>query len=908
MILQRTALYPQMRLDVPDARAIEAFGQNDWKYFLKGIMSSKSQIISGFDITNYQNIFTVPGVRLQCNNVALIHPEAKTQAGGFYVSSGTESDFAVVLNPNTTNFVELDLKGVGGARDVRAFWDPGANGGKGGEYTDTVDTVINLELDVKVNVSGFDSGAISLYKIVTNSQGVVTSLTDCRPMMFRLGAGGTSPDPQNQYSFKNLPDQTHARLETPSTSTSATPTNAPFQGGDKNIRTMKEWMDLVMTQIKQGFALPYWYMQPAASQASAYQNAAMTLMSGGTWEHNGKSSPVTSTTATTVKVQPGVSFAASNGTFKIGTAIYAYSSYSATTGSFSGVSPSATGTAAGSLVIQGNFGHLGLLGGTTLIRLGQANSTLTSFTDIDLTSSNTLFVILSNDGSSVSYGMGQDGASPIIPKEIAARTGNSITVAPGGNYLTSNGILMVRGQQFNYGTYTDATGVFLNVSPDPTGLTQLNDEVYQANSTSGLGYYHHSTTDAVPGTISGISEGVERVYWIAYYDGVNNIILRDTELVPGETVAVGSTHPDELLKYVGSTGPADSFPVYGVGSISDGTNLTAAIMDAFKIIEKPIFDEIVTDTAGTGWANGDNIYLPANSRANNAPGQYTIGSGELVVYENGILMRAGYDYLEIASNAIQLLRDVFMGSYFRFRIANIGGAGAAAGGGSAGLDLQGAYANGKTIVTIAGNPVVIDGPAGQKLFHVKGDVQIDGLLDPTGVELTPQAVNPIPAGKVGMWVDNTSKTMMFTRTDGTVLQAGTILESFGGEVQYFARTKANNSGATIPAGAPVYIATDGSIGLAHADDETAATFFGITMQSIPAGGTGKVIYSGTISGILSGLGLLTGTYLWLASTPGGMSPAPPTNAYAHLRIIGIVDGNDLILQQQHNGQLGSSGA
>jgi len=907
-ILQKVSISPQMRLDVPDARAIEAFTQNDWKYFLQGVISSKSQIVSGLEVTNYQNIFTVPGVKLQCNNVALIHPEATTQFGGFYVSSGTEPDYSVILNPNTTNFVEIDLTGVGGARDVRAFWDPGANGGKGGEYTDTVDTVINLQLNIKVNVSGFSTGAIPLYKIVTNADGVVTRFTDCRPLLYRLGSGGTSPDPNHEFAFRNEPDMAHARLETAVTATSATPGNAPFKGGDKNLRSMKEWMDVVMTQIKTGFALPYWYMKPnSPSTAGAYQNVAMTLLSGGAWKHLGLASPVTASTSTTLKVQPTSgthTFVTTASTFQIGSSTYSYGAYNATSGTFSGVSPSASGTPSGTLVTQGARGHLALTGGSTIVRLGQANSTLLAFADVDLTATPALFIILSTDGATVAYSMGDDGVSAIKPKTISATTVNSITVATGGNYKTGSGTLMVRGQSFSYSSYASATGVFLGVSPDPSGLLQSGDLAYQAGG-AGLGYYHTSASADVPGTQTGSSDGVERTYWLAYYDGANTIIIRDSELIPGEQIAVGDSTSKQIIEYIGSTGEADNFPVYGVGSIADGTDLTAALRAAFHIIEKPIFDEIVTDTSGTGWASGATIFLPANSRANNAPGQYTVGSGELQVYENGILLRAGYDYLENSSISIQLSRDAYLGTYFRFRISSIGGAGAAAGGGSAGIDLQGVYGNGSTIVTTVGNPVVIDGPSGGKLMHVKGDMAVDGVLDPLGVQLAPVASNPLAAGQIGLWVDSAAKHLMYSRPDGTILPIGQIVETIGGQSQNFARTKVNNSTATIPAGSPVYIASDGSIGLAGADSENTATFFGVTSSSIAPGASGSVIYTGVVSGILAGLGLTTGTYLWLSSTPGGMQTTAPTEAGAHLRIIGIVDGDDLILQQQHNGQIGS---
>jgi len=901
-ILQRVAVYPQERLDVPDFRAIESFGLNDWRFFLKGVMSAKSLIISGFDCTNYQNIFTVPGVKLQCNNVALIHPEATTQAGGFYVSSGSEADFNVILNPNTTNFVELDLKGIGGARDIRAFWDQGANGGKGGEYTDTVDTVINLELDIKVNVSGFNSGAIPLYKITTNADGVVTSFTDCRPMFFRLGAGGTTPDPDYEYQFRNLPDQTHARLETPVTATSATAQNSPFQGGDKNIRSFKEWMDLVMTQIKKGMAVPYWYMKPVASQAGAYQNAAMTFLVGGRWSHLGKGARVMSVDGNDVKVQEGFAYTPSYGQFTANGIVYTYSSYDDLDGIFYDVTPPPTSIEVGTPILQGSFGHLKLTDGSTLIRLGQNNSSLQSFNDIDLKTHNTLFIILSSDGSSITYGMGEDGVAPISPQTITALTTNSLTVGLNGNYIESASKLMIRGQEFSYTSYSTATGLFQGISPDPTGLVQAGDRAFQANAISGIGYYHIADSADLPSTVEGISEGVEKTYWLAYYDGNATVVLRDSEIISGESVEVGDDTSDQIFQYIGSTGASDFFPIYDVHSIADGTNLTKAIKTAYEIIETPIYDEIIEDTANMGWASGTTIYLPPNSKVNNAQASYTLGTDELEIYRDGEYLRKGYDYEELTSQSIRLKRDIFSGSYLRFRIASVGGAGAAAGGG-AGADLQAAYQNGRQIVTIVGEPVTIDGPTGEKLFHVKGDVQIDGLLDPTGVELTPSP-NPIPIGKVGIWVNDYNKRLMFTRADGTIIPIGDFFELLDGESQYFARNKTNATGSTIPAGAPVYIKSDGTVGLADADDEASATFFGIAAVTIPDGESGKIIYTGVVPGILAGLGLTTGTYLWLSSTPGGMTTEPPFTQNAHLRIIGIVDGDDLILQQQHNGQLG----
>lgn len=902
MILQRVALYPQMRLDVPDARAIEAFGQNDWKYFLSGIISAKSLVISGFEITNYPNIFTVPGVKLQLNNVSLIHPEAATQAAGFYVSSGSEPDANLILNPSTTNFVELDLKNTPGTRDVRAFWDPGANGGEGGEFTDTVDTVINLDLEVLVNVSGFTSGRIALYKIVTNASGVVTEITDCRPLFFRLGSGGTSPDPDHEATFPNLPDLAHAQFETPVKATQATTSNAPFQGGDKNLRSLKQWMDVVMTLLKTSNGVPYWYMKPQASLAGVYQNAASCILSGGTWEHLGKSAKVTATTTNSVTVQTGTLFNAGPSTFKVGTSVYNYTSYNSATGVFSGVTPNPSAVPIGDYVQQGAIGHLKLHDGSVLVRFGQANSTLTSFSDVDLTTYRTLFTILSSSGSAFGYTMGEDGLTPIIPKTLTSISNGSLTAATGGNYRATAGKVMVRGQEFSYTSYNTATGLFLGVSPDPTGLLKVGDFVYQA--ASGLtAYYHVSDSADVPGVVDGVSEGAERVFWIAYFDGNNTIFIRDSELLPGESAAVGSPDPNQIYAFVGSSGPNDAFPVYNVNSIANGTALVDAIGAAFTVIETPIYDEIIP--APLGYPVDAIINLPINSKTS-TPGAYSIGTDELEIYRDGILLRKGYDYSELTSTQIQVLREIYADSYIRFRIASIGGAGAASGGGPPGTSLQDGYNNGATIVTVPGTPVVIDGASGNKLLHIKGDMLVDGVIDPTGLEFDEVNTSPLAVGKSGFYVHPTDGLIFMKKNGPTAavqVKISEVVANLSGDSGSLKRSMQNASGATIPAGTPVYISGIRQIALADADNEAAARFFGITAQTIASGAFGDVIYQGVVPGILSGTGIPAGEYLWLQTTPGSMDTMPPDTSGSFLIIIGISDGDDLILQQQTNGRL-----
>jgi hypothetical protein len=584
-VLQRVSFEPNERLDTPDARALEAFALNDWRFFLSGFFSPTSYVLTGFEISNYATIFTVPGFQITLSDVVLFHSQATSQAAGFYVFAGTEQNSVVSLSPSATNFIEATLTDASGTPDVRAFWDESANGGQGGEFTDTINTVINLELQVVSNITGFTSGNIPLYKVVTNSSGIVTSVEDCRNLFFRLGSGGNSPNPNNSFAYPNLPDSAHSRLETPITATSATVSNAPFQGGDKNITNFKQWMDAVMSNIKEIKQTPYWYsIAQSGGMAGAYQNSALAILSGGTWTQN---PPFLTTTGSVTAGSNQLTGLASTagilgGNVQVVTGIDIPGSPATTVASIVGstvtMSANALNTnAAESVKFSRVAPGLLQLSGTSIIhRLGFTNAHLGlgSFT-IDLAIQPVLYVLLPNSDTNVTYGFGQDGSTPVVPKDVTGVSTTTISVSLGGNYITSPGTLMVHGQSFTYTSYTPGTGLFSGVSPDPSGLVQTGDFVYQLNQ-SGTGYYHYSDHNQVPGVSNGVSMGTERVFWIAHLDSVaGSIILRFGQILPGETVQESSSTVNNILSYIGSPNPAASFPQYtttATGALSSQTN------------------------------------------------------------------------------------------------------------------------------------------------------------------------------------------------------------------------------------------------------------------------------------------------------------------------------------------------
>jgi hypothetical protein len=487
-ILQRVAWHPDERVDTPDLRAVDAFAANDWRYFISSFLTQTSQVIQGFDIANYASIFSTAQFQLQLNNVVILHPQATGQGVGFYAFAGNEPNQNPQLSAGTTNYIQCDLTTIAGAPDSRAFWDQAADSDAGEEYTTTVDTVVNLQLDITVNSTGFTPNTLPLYKVVTNSQGYVVSLQDCRNDFFRQAQGGNSPNPSSNFIWPSIPDAAHARLETAPVATTATSNNQPWQGGDKNLKSLKNKLDAITSIIKEIRNTPAWYMV-GPSIAGTYQRSALSMLTGGKWQH-----------------------------------------------------------------IQGRLGHLALISGASLQTLGTQNAqTISAFSNADLTANNCLYALFPASDTAVAYGMGQDGATPIVPQAISAFTSTSITVAPGGNYPTSGGTILVHGLTTTYTAYNAGTGAFTGVSLDLTGFLQNGDLVYMLD-TAGVSYLHASVSANVPSVVNGVSMGAERVLWLAYYPDGDVMFFRNGFAHQGEEIDVGedadTTAQDKNIAYL----------------------------------------------------------------------------------------------------------------------------------------------------------------------------------------------------------------------------------------------------------------------------------------------------------------------------------------------------------------------
>ena len=287
-VLGRLLIGSQQRVDLPDFLSIESYVASDFKHLIKSFIGSTPLVLKGFEVIDASSAIGGTSVSIKIADSVLYH--SGSSAGSFYYGLPEGDTLSEPLVPelrlDATNYVYLTLTSVGKAQDSRAFWDVDLNGGQGGEFNQDVNTESVLTVQINVSVSTFPEGSIPLTKIVTNSTSI-QEITDCRNMMFRLGTGGINPDPTSTYSFRSLPTSDYKRNEPPTTIFSSAQLS-PFFGGDKNIQTLKEWMDVVMTKLLELSGTTYWYESSAAMSIANVFNDTLgsSLKSKGRWIHD----------------------------------------------------------------------------------------------------------------------------------------------------------------------------------------------------------------------------------------------------------------------------------------------------------------------------------------------------------------------------------------------------------------------------------------------------------------------------------------------------------------------------------------------------------------------------------------------------------------------------------------------
>jgi hypothetical protein len=254
-LLQRTRTLSQQRIDLPDYRAIEDFVCADFKAIHKNVWTNQNFVFSGFESSGTGTT----DLNIVIDGSSLIVGQ---NDGVLYIGAPSLSDIVTdALTPAATNYVELIVEQDTGGADSRAFWDQTAGGGAGGEFSQIVDTFIFNKVSARINTSSFtgDADKVKVCEVDVNGSGIITAIRDRRDLFWRLGRG---TQPNFAYSWAS-------RTE---------PVNTQFTGADKDIATMKNWVDAVMDSIRELKGTTYWYELAGSSLVGSFRNVALSFV------------------------------------------------------------------------------------------------------------------------------------------------------------------------------------------------------------------------------------------------------------------------------------------------------------------------------------------------------------------------------------------------------------------------------------------------------------------------------------------------------------------------------------------------------------------------------------------------------------------------------------------------------
>lgn len=269
-VQRRVNWISQQEVQVPDMRMIESAASNDWDQFVQAAITSTTQgyIIRGFNILMANAIGgAASNLQMQVDPGAVMHILA-SQSGTILMvpvgtppqqlNSVTNSNVTGSFSPNSINYVTVDYtRFLDDTTDAQVYiWDP----------TSQTTTTVNapraniLTYVINISTSTPTSNQLPIAAVLTDSGNNVLSVSDERWLLFRLGTGGTNPNPFYTYPWPE------SRTENPFTSTSNS--IDPFSGGDKALLDWKDWMNAVMSSIGEIKGTPYWYSLVGGGPAS----------------------------------------------------------------------------------------------------------------------------------------------------------------------------------------------------------------------------------------------------------------------------------------------------------------------------------------------------------------------------------------------------------------------------------------------------------------------------------------------------------------------------------------------------------------------------------------------------------------------------------------------------------------
>ena len=273
---RRLSGYSGMRIDWPHLRAIESSVSHDFDMLTRGLMTGLNHpyLVRGFRIRIPTSGVQASALVVEVADSVLMHSSA-TESGTILQVSSTQpvetlnAQNARVIGSfqaNAINYVSLDYRRSSDPDtvDQTAGWSPSQQL----EFQRAVPIGRILDYRFIITTNGFSTN-LPLYIVKTTTTGAVDYITKAADGFFRLGKGGANPDPSFNFAFGNLTNTqpgANPRREWVSPTPGDNPqtvrpgtTSLAFDYGDWSIKSLKEWMDAVMTRFKEVTNSEYWY-------------------------------------------------------------------------------------------------------------------------------------------------------------------------------------------------------------------------------------------------------------------------------------------------------------------------------------------------------------------------------------------------------------------------------------------------------------------------------------------------------------------------------------------------------------------------------------------------------------------------------------------------------------------------
>ena len=277
-VKRRLTGYSGMRVDWPHVRSIESSVSFDFDSVLRGMVTGLDSpfLIRGFDIRIPDAAVSANSLQVDVADTAILHSTAGESGTIFTIPNGTPAD---VLNSSNSKVVGAFQNGVPNYVSIELIraTDPdsadqtaGWSEAQQSEFQRTVPIGSILDYRYIITTSGFSTN-LPLYIVGVSSTGAIEYIQNSKTNLFRLGRGGTSPDPFFSFDFGGVDNDQNALdprrewiNESPSVNpnpVTAVPGDDPlaFRYGDFSITSLKEWMDAIMTRFKEITGSSYWY-------------------------------------------------------------------------------------------------------------------------------------------------------------------------------------------------------------------------------------------------------------------------------------------------------------------------------------------------------------------------------------------------------------------------------------------------------------------------------------------------------------------------------------------------------------------------------------------------------------------------------------------------------------------------